>query len=86
MPILQEDRVAGISRRAVAGAWCAAIAVAVVTACISTYPAIADDWWSAFGDPQLDRLVADATKGNPNLDAALARVAQAQAMLAARDA
>ncbi len=39
-------------------------------------PAIADDWWTAFGDPQLDRLVADATKGNPNLDAALARVAQ----------
>lgn len=49
-------------------------------------PAIADNWWTAFGDPQLDRLVADATKGNPNLDAALARVAQAQAMLAARDA
>jgi len=49
-------------------------------------PATPDRWWSAFGDAQLDRLVADATAGNPNLDAALARVAQAQAVLAARDA
>ncbi|WP_422922116.1 efflux transporter outer membrane subunit [Sphingomonas liriopis] len=49
-------------------------------------PAISDNWWTAFGDPQLDRLVADATAGNPTLDAALARVAQAQAVLASRDA
>ncbi|MCU6455351.1 efflux transporter outer membrane subunit [Sphingomonas sp. A2-49] len=49
-------------------------------------PAIADAWWTAFADPQLDRLVADATAGNPTLDAALARVAQAQAVLAGRDA
>ena len=49
-------------------------------------PAIAADWWRGFGDPQLDRLVRDAVAGNPSLDAALARVAQAQAVLATRRA
>ncbi len=49
-------------------------------------PAIAADWWRGFGDPQLDRLVGDAVAGNPSLDAALARVAQARAVLATRDA
>ncbi|MEH3158624.1 MAG: efflux transporter outer membrane subunit [Sphingomonas taxi] len=49
-------------------------------------PALSDHWWTAFADPQLDRLVADATAGNPRLDAALARIAQAQAVLAARNA
>ncbi len=44
-------------------------------------PVIAADWWRGFGDPQLDRLVKDAVAGNPSLDAALARVAQAQAVL-----
>ena len=44
-------------------------------------PAVAADWWRGFGDPQLDRLVAAAGTGNPTLDAALARVAQAQAAL-----
>ncbi len=47
---------------------------------------IAADWWRGFGDPQLDRLVGDAVAGNPSLDAALARVAQARAVLATRDA
>ncbi len=49
-------------------------------------PVIADRWWTGFGDPQLDRLVADATAGNPTLAAALARVSQAQAVLASRNA
>ncbi|WBH15378.1 efflux transporter outer membrane subunit [Sphingomonas radiodurans] len=49
-------------------------------------PAIDPMWWTAFGDPQLDRIVADAFAGSPNLDAALARVRQAQAVLARRDA
>jgi NodT family efflux transporter outer membrane factor (OMF) lipoprotein len=49
-------------------------------------PTIAADWWRGFGDPQLDRLVGDAVAGNPSLDAALARVAQARAVLATRDA
>ena len=47
---------------------------------------IAADWWRGFGDPQLDRLVADAVAGNPSLDAALARVTQAQAVLATNQA
>ncbi|MES2056791.1 MAG: efflux transporter outer membrane subunit [Pseudomonadota bacterium] len=45
-------------------------------------PAIADDWWRSFGDTQLDRLVTDAQAGNPTLEAALARVRQASAILA----
>ncbi len=62
--------------------------VASQTLGLGTAPApyIAGDWWRAFGDPQLDRLVADATAGNPTLDAALARVRQAQAVLATRRA
>jgi len=44
---------------------------------------IADDWWSAFGDPQLDRLVAMGLAGNPDLDSALARVRAAQAQVEA---
>lgn len=37
------------------------------------------DWWTSFGDPQLDQLVAEALTGNPNLRVAAARVARAQA-------
>ena len=47
-------------------------------------PSIDAAWWQAFGDPQLDRIVADALAGNPSLDAALARVRQAEAVLATR--
>ena len=47
---------------------------------------LAPDWWTAIGDPQLDRVVADALAGNPSLDAAAARVRQAQAALARQDA
>ena len=49
-------------------------------------PAIGAQWWRAFGDPQLDRLVADATAESPTLQTALARVAQAQATLSAKRA
>ncbi|WP_380785612.1 efflux transporter outer membrane subunit [Sphingomonas sp. R86521] len=49
-------------------------------------PTIAADWWRGFGDPQLDRLVGDAVAGSPSLDAALARIAQAQAVVASRNA
>lgn len=37
-------------------------------------------WWTAFGDPQLDALIAEALAGTPGLDAADARVLQAQAL------
>ena len=36
-------------------------------------------WWRAFGDEQLDRLVEQALAGNPNLRIAQARLARAQA-------
>jgi NodT family efflux transporter outer membrane factor (OMF) lipoprotein len=37
-------------------------------------------WWRAFGDPQLDRLVDQALEGNPGLRQAQARLARAQAV------
>jgi NodT family efflux transporter outer membrane factor (OMF) lipoprotein len=46
-------------------------------------PAISDNWWTAFGDPQLDALVAAALKDNPTLAVALARVREAQSQLSA---
>lgn len=36
-------------------------------------------WWLAFGDPQLNGLVAQAVQGNPNLQVAQARLARARA-------
>ncbi|WP_419825066.1 efflux transporter outer membrane subunit [Sphingomonas sp.] len=41
--------------------------------------AINAEWWRAFGDPQLDRLIAMALAGNPSLDEALARIRVAAA-------
>lgn len=43
-------------------------------------------WWRAFGDPQLDALVAEALSGAPTLQAADARVRQAQAQAGLADA
>lgn len=37
------------------------------------------DWWTSFGDPQLDALEAEALAGSPTLDAAAARVDRARA-------
>jgi NodT family efflux transporter outer membrane factor (OMF) lipoprotein len=52
---------------------------------LSAVPApVADvDWWSAYQDPQLDRLLRDALAGNPTLSQSLARVRAAQAEAAA---
>jgi NodT family efflux transporter outer membrane factor (OMF) lipoprotein len=49
-------------------------------------PAIEAQWWRAFGDPQLDRLVEGATGASPTLATAIARVRQAQAVLEQRGA
>ncbi|MES2474003.1 MAG: efflux transporter outer membrane subunit [Pseudomonadota bacterium] len=46
-------------------------------------PRFQEDWWKAFGDPQIDRLAAEALKSNPNLQGALARIRAAQAELSA---
>lgn len=48
--------------------------------------AVAADWWTAFGDPQLDRLVRQALAGSPTLQVAQARLARAQAVLEVADA
>ncbi len=39
----------------------------------------AEDWWTRFGDPQLDELVAEGLKGSPSLKEAEARTRQAVA-------
>ncbi len=39
----------------------------------------ADEWWQAYGDPQLDALVAEALQGAPSLRVAEARLRQAEA-------
>src|SRR5450830_34328 len=39
-----------------------------------------DTWWQAFGDPQLDRLMAAALADNPTLKVAQARLRQAEAL------
>ncbi len=52
----------------------------------SPAPAIADRWWAAFGDPQLDTLVDRALAGSPTLQVALARMRAAQAELSAERA
>ncbi|BBC74375.1 RND transporter [Altererythrobacter sp. B11] len=44
-------------------------------------PTVAADWWRAFNDPQLDRLEAAALAGNPRLEAAEARLREAEAAI-----
>ena len=46
-----------------------------------TTPRLEPEWWRAFGDPQLDRLVAQLLAGNPTLQSTLARIRAAQAEL-----
>lgn len=44
------------------------------------------DWWTAFGDAQLNALIGEALQGTPSLQAADARVRQAQAQAGLADA
>lgn len=39
-----------------------------------------EGWWAGYGDPQLDRLIAEARAGSPDLAAAMARIRQADAL------
>jgi NodT family efflux transporter outer membrane factor (OMF) lipoprotein len=48
--------------------------------------AVAGDWWTALGDPQLDRIMAEALAGNPSLSAAMARLRVAEAGIATQKA
>jgi NodT family efflux transporter outer membrane factor (OMF) lipoprotein len=52
----------------------------------ATLPAVDGKWWQRFGDPALDRLVEQALAGQPSLQAAAARVARANAGVAATQA
>lgn len=42
---------------------------------------VADGWWRAYRDPQLDRLVERAIEGSPLLDVAIARLREADARI-----
>ena len=44
-------------------------------------PAIRADWWTAFLDPQLDAVMADALQDSPTLATAMARIRRADAVL-----
>jgi NodT family efflux transporter outer membrane factor (OMF) lipoprotein len=47
---------------------------------VSVAPApVSPEWWKEFGDENLNRLVAQALEGNPNLKAARARLEKARA-------
>lgn len=39
-----------------------------------------DGWWSAYGDPQLDRLIAEGVTGSPDVAAATGRLRRAQGL------
>jgi len=45
---------------------------------VSPWPS--EPWWTAYGDPQLDQLIQEAFRDAPDLAAAAARVARAEAM------
>jgi len=49
---------------------------------VSAAQAISPQWWSQFGDPELDSLVAEAIGGNLDLKALSARISVAQAQIA----
>jgi NodT family efflux transporter outer membrane factor (OMF) lipoprotein len=49
-------------------------------------PAIAEDWWRIFNDPQADRLIARMLQSSPSLQAAMARIRGAEAELAGANA
>ena len=52
----------------------------------ATLPVVDTQWWKSFGDPALDQLVDQALAGQPSLQAAAARVARANAGVAATQA
>ena len=45
-----------------------------------------DGWWKVYNDPQLNRLIEDALRDNPNMELALTRVRTAQAQVQAASA
>lgn len=72
------------SHRLPAGDLAASAAIGAAVAPDAQWPA--EQWWHAFGDAQLDRLMAAALAGNPGLKAAQARVRQAAALAGVAEA
>jgi NodT family efflux transporter outer membrane factor (OMF) lipoprotein len=52
----------------------------------SAHDTVQSQWWLAFGNAQLDALIAQALEGNPNLQVAHARLVRAQAAVSAVEA
>ncbi len=57
----------------------AALAGTTLASASASWPAA--DWWTAYGDPQLTRLIELGLAGSPDLAVAIARVAAAQAQV-----
>ena len=53
----------------------------VVTGASAQVAPVSTDWWREFGDGQLNALVEEALRGNPNLGVARARMRRAQAAI-----
>jgi outer membrane protein, multidrug efflux system len=51
--------------------------IASTVGAVAAWPSA--DWWSGFGSPQLDELIAQAQRANDDIGAAVARVQQADA-------
>lgn len=60
----------------------ASIGLEATTAAGAATPAVAADWWRAFGDTTLDGLIERALAGSPGLKVAQARLERAQAAIA----
>jgi len=50
---------------------------------VAATPPVISTWWTLFNDPVLTRLITEALAANPSLDAAMARVDQARALVKA---
>ena len=53
---------------------------------LAAAPTVADNWWSLFGDSQLDGLVAQALATSPDARIAALRIEEADALLRQVDA
>ena len=53
---------------------------------LATAPTVADNWWTLFGDPQLDSLVTQALATSPDARIAALRIEEADALLRQVDA
>jgi NodT family efflux transporter outer membrane factor (OMF) lipoprotein len=56
--------------------------VGAMTPAVADGAAVRRDWWTVYGDPQLDGLEADLAKGNYSLASAVARFDQSRALAA----